>query len=124
MTNVFYSSLNSVIGLVFVMKLQYVFCIVLPTVFLAYFAYFEKKNESTVCLCDRNAVYPPISTFEWLNQSLWNFINPSHQRVCLCILPIAGKQRLVKNITAATVKKSLGASFSTRAVQYENKVGD
>jgi hypothetical protein len=79
------------------------------------------------CLC---VCVSPLSTFEWLNKSLWNlvciymapepistayFISPSHSSVCLYMSPlivpmqrlgknssIVVRQRFSKNVTAAT----------------------
>jgi hypothetical protein len=44
------------------------------------------------------------------------FINPSHQSVCLCISPTVARQRLGKNVTAATNTQLLDAPFSMRSV--------
>jgi hypothetical protein len=55
------------------------------------------------------------------------FINPSHQSVCLYVYPpIVAKQRLGKNVTAATnthatIEELLGASFSVGSMSYEGK---
>jgi hypothetical protein len=55
------------------------------------------------------------------------FINRSHQSVCLYVY--VARQRLDKNITAATnthatTDEFLDASFSTRPLSYQMKVGD
>jgi hypothetical protein len=58
------------------------------------------------------------------------FINPSHQSVCLYVYPpIVIRQRLGKNVTAATNKnatldKLLDESFSMRSVSYQKNVDD
>jgi hypothetical protein len=57
------------------------------------------------------------------------FINPSHRSMCLHVyLPIAAKQRLGKNVTAATnthaIEELLNASFSMRSLSYQRKVND
>jgi hypothetical protein len=55
------------------------------------------------------------------------FMNPSHQSVCLYLYPaIVARQRLGKNITAATnthatIEELLDASFSMLSVSYEGK---
>jgi hypothetical protein len=57
-------------------------------------------------------------------------ISLSHQSVCLYVHPpIVGRQRLGKNVTAATrtraiIEKLLDASFSMLSVRYQRKVGD
>jgi hypothetical protein len=98
--------------------------------------------RSPCCLC---VCVSPLSTFEWLNQSLWNlvciswhlsqsqrdtFINPSHQSVCLYMYPpIVARLRLGKNFTTATntqakIEELLVASFSMPSVSYQTKEGD
>jgi hypothetical protein len=56
------------------------------------------------------------------------FINPSHQSVCLYVYsPVVARQRLDKNVTAATNPHAIelfGASFSVGSVSYHRKVGD
>jgi hypothetical protein len=55
------------------------------------------------------------------------FINSSHQSVCLYVyLPIVARQRLGKNVIAATnthstIEELLDASFSVGSVSYEGK---
>jgi hypothetical protein len=55
------------------------------------------------------------------------FINPSHQSLCLYVYPtIVARQRLGKNITAATnthtiIGELLDASFSMQSVLYQRK---
>jgi hypothetical protein len=92
----------------------------------------------SVCLCNLSP-----STFEWLKQFLRNLIciswhlNPSQRRtswnppislcVYMCTSPIVARQRLSKNITAATntrvtIEEILNALFSLRFVSYEGKV--
>jgi hypothetical protein len=82
---------------------------------------------------------PVLSTFEFLNQSLWNLVcvswnlrppqrRPSHQCLCLYVYSsIVARQRLGKNITAPTNSHAtielLDASFSVRFVPYQRKVG-
>jgi hypothetical protein len=53
----------------------------------------------------------------------------THQSVCLYVYPpIAARQRLGKNVTAATnahgTIEKLDASFSIRSMPYQRKVGD
>jgi hypothetical protein len=44
------------------------------------------------------------------------FINPSHKSVCLHMYPtIVARQRLRKNVTAATIEEFLDFSFSMRS---------
>jgi hypothetical protein len=58
------------------------------------------------------------------------FINPFCQSVGLYVYPpVVDKQRLGKNVTAATntdatIEELLDASFSLRSLSYERKVGD
>jgi hypothetical protein len=57
------------------------------------------------------------------------FINPSHYSVCLYANPpIVAKQRLAKNVTAATNTHAtielFYESFSMQTVSYQKKVGD
>jgi hypothetical protein len=57
------------------------------------------------------------------------FINPSHQSVSVCVSPIVARQRLSKEVTAATntsatIEELLDASFSMRSVLYQRKVGN
>jgi hypothetical protein len=60
--------------------------------------------------------------------SMAYFTNPSHQSVCLYVYPpIIARQRLGKNVTAATnshatIKELLDASYSVRSVPYQRKV--
>jgi hypothetical protein len=64
--------------------------------------------------------------------SMAYFINLSDQSLCLYVYeytPIVARQRLGKNVTAATntqasIEELLDASFSIRAVSYQRKVGD
>jgi hypothetical protein len=50
------------------------------------------------------------------------FINLSHQSVCLYVyLAIVARQRLGKNVTAATIEEMLDASFSVRSMTYQTK---
>jgi hypothetical protein len=54
------------------------------------------------------------------------FINPSHSPVSICVSPIVARQRLGKDVTAATnthatIEEMLDASFSTRSVSYQRK---
>jgi hypothetical protein len=56
-------------------------------------------------------------------------IHPSHQSVSICVSPLAARQRLGKNVTAATnthatVEELLNVSFPMRSVSYQRKVGD
>jgi hypothetical protein len=87
--------------------------------FLAYFPYFEKIK---VDLWDRHAVCLhvcvwPLPNFEFLNQSLWNVVciswhlSPSQKLlrefiplacVSVCVSATVARQRLGKNVTAAT----------------------
>jgi hypothetical protein len=53
------------------------------------------------------------------------FINPSYQSVLLCLSLIVARQRLGKNVTAATnthakIEELLDASFSIRFLSYQN----
>jgi hypothetical protein len=74
----------------------------------------------------------PLLTSECLNQSPYPvstvyFVNPSHQSVC--VSPTVARQRLGKNVTAATnthatIEELLDASFSMQSVSYQRKVGD
>jgi hypothetical protein len=55
-------------------------------------------------------------------------INPFHQSVCLYVYPpIVAKQRLCKDVTAATnaqaIKELFDASFSMRSMSHPRKVG-
>jgi hypothetical protein len=58
------------------------------------------------------------------------FINPSHQSVCLYVYPpIVARQRLGKNVTAATntqatIEGLLDMSFSMWDGSYQRKVGN
>jgi hypothetical protein len=51
------------------------------------------------------------------------FINSTHQPVCLCFLPVVGRHRLGKNLTAATNTQAAcwRRHFSERSVPYQKK---
>jgi hypothetical protein len=104
--------------------------------FLAYSPYFEKVKLG---LSD----HPP-PTFEYPNQSLrtsyvphgnWVHLNgvlhKSLPSVCVfvCSPPIVARQRVGKDVTAATnthptIQELLDASFYMRSASYHRKVGD
>jgi hypothetical protein len=57
------------------------------------------------------------------------FINTSNQSVCIYIYKYVDRQRLGKNVTAATsthatIEELLDALISMQSVSYERKVGD
>jgi hypothetical protein len=86
------------------------------------------------------SLYPPLSTYEWLYQSLLNLVcilwhlTPSQRRISISpvslskYLPIVARQRLGKNVSAAVnthaTKEEMLDSISMRFVSYQNKVGD
>jgi hypothetical protein len=94
-----------------------------------------------VGLCDLYAVCEThLLTFEYLNQSLGNLVPepistlylyfpPVSLCVCMCNPLIVVRQRLGKNVPAATNthatrEELLDASFSMRSVSYQMKIGD
>jgi hypothetical protein len=59
--------------------------------------------------------------------SLTYFINPSHHTVSVCVPPVIARQRLGKNVSAATnthttTEDLLDASFSMRSVSHQRNV--
>jgi hypothetical protein len=61
--------------------------------------------------------------------SIEYFMNPSHQSASVCVPPTIAKQRLGKDVTAATethaaIEDLLDVYFCMRSVSYYRKVGD
>jgi hypothetical protein len=74
-------------------------------------------------------IFMKLRTFIMASEpvSTANFLNPSHQSVCLYVYPpLLARQRLGKNVTVtmntyATIEELLDVSFSMRSVSYQGK---